>query len=222
MRSSRLDSVIPVALNTCLNSRTPPASSANRDMQHSSNIGLSSLGGPGRRMTSQPAVSIQMPGAVPAGFSRMRPPTGTRACRALLAGISNPRLRKRALMRSRISSSSTICRFSTRAKTFFVTSSSVGPSPPVAITRAERLTASRATCSRRSSLSPTIVLSSTSTPIEFSRSVRNSEFVSSRLGVKSSDPMAMISACCSMSSFLRKGKLGLLRSPFEVHPAGCH
>src|SRR5262245_24655315 len=73
-------------------------------------------------------------------------------------------------------------------------SSSVGPSPPVAMTISERFIASRTVSSSRASSSPTTVLSLTSTPIALSRSVNHSEFVSNRNGVNISEPIAMISA----------------------------
>src|SRR5262249_1265739 len=101
---------------------------------------------------------------------------------------------KRVLIFSMIASSRINCRFKTRAKIFRVMSSSVGPSPPVAMTISERFIASRTVSSSRASSSPTTVLSLTSTPIALSRSVSHSELVSNRNGVNISEPIAMISA----------------------------
>ncbi len=134
------------------------------------------------------------PGAVPRAFGSTSASRGTSACRSLFGVIVMPMLRNFERMSSRIASSSTSGRPSTRAKTFRVMSSSVGPSPPVAMTTSERFVASRTAPSSRISSSPTIVFSFTSMPMALSCSVSQSEFVSTRSGVSISEPMAMISA----------------------------
>ena len=53
----------------------------------SSNIGESSAGGPGRKMTHFPSLSSAAPGAVPWLFLNTVPPTGSIACFKLLSGI---------------------------------------------------------------------------------------------------------------------------------------
>src|SRR5262245_49771917 len=171
-----------------------PARCFNTGATEASKIGFISRGGPGSKTTVHLPSVISIPGAVPLPFSRICAPLMTSAWRALISGIGMLRRAKRALIFSRILSSRINWRFKTRAKIFRVMSSSVGPSPPVAMTISERFIASRTVSSSCASSSPTTVFSLTSTPIAFSRSVNHSEFVSNLKGVNISEPIAIISA----------------------------
>ncbi len=87
---------------------------------------------------------------------------------------------------------------STSANASRVTSSSVGPRPPVRITRSARSSARRRCSATSRRLSPTTVFDRSSIPSEARRSASRSEFVSSRVEPSSSLPIAMISAVCNI------------------------
>ena len=104
---------------------------AGRAGRSSSMISFISEGTPGRMTISLPSRSAQKPGAVPRGFSRTRAPTMKSACFALQAGIAKPRRAKRWRIFSRNASLRSSRAPSQRATAATVTSSAVGPSPPV-------------------------------------------------------------------------------------------
>src|ERR1700676_2432601 len=174
--------------------RTPETRRRNRGSTCSRKSGLSSRGGPGNSATIRPLSSIQRPGAVPRGFSNTSAPSGTIAWRRLTAGMSRLKLRNRASIARTTSSFRCRRRPRSSASVSRVRSSSVGPSPPLVSTTGTRFSASRNASASNSRLSPTIVFRKTSMPSLFNSSVKKSEFVSTRSGVRSSDPTAMISA----------------------------
>ena len=188
---------MPATRRSRWNSRTPETRRASRGTIFSRNIGFNSRGGPGSSAIIRPFSSIHKPGAVPPGLSSGSAPSGTIACRTFTSGISRPKLRKRPWMARRISSLRCSLRPSRSATASRVRSSSVGPSPPLEITSGTRSSASRNAALNSSRSSPTIVLRTTSMPRRFSSSVRKRELVSSRSGVSSSEPTAMISAFIS-------------------------
>ena len=94
-------------------------------------ISFISDGTPGRMTISVPPRRPQKPGAVPRGFSSTRAPTMKSACFALHAGISKPRRAKRWRIFSRNSALRTSGAPSHSATAATVTSSAVGPRPPV-------------------------------------------------------------------------------------------
>ncbi len=159
-----------------------------------SSIGFSSRGGPGRSTTSLSPCSIHCPGADPLGLSSASAPSSTIAWRRLMSGIVYPRLANRCRRVSTIAGSSTSARPSRRATASRVTSSSVGPRPPLVTTRSDRPSAPSMTRATSSMRSPTTALARTAIPISASAVVIASEFVSSRGGSSSSLPTATISA----------------------------
>src|SRR5580704_5121691 len=174
--------------------RTPETRRRKRGSTCSRKSGLSSRGGPGSSATMRPLSSIHRPGAVPRGFSSTSAPSGTMAWRRFTAGMSRLKLRNLASI-ARTTSSFRCRRRPRRSATVSrVRSSSVGPKPPLAITTGTRFNASRNASASNPRLSPTIVLRKTSMPSLFNSSVRKRELVSTRSGVRSSDPTAMISA----------------------------
>ncbi len=120
-----------------------------------SNIGIISLGGPGRRSTLFSPSSIITPGAVPFSLSTTIASSGIIACFQLFSVNSKLRLTKYSAIL--LLDGSCIKSFlpSTFAATSFVRSSSVGPSPPDKITISERSSAVFKTIDNLSSLSPT-------------------------------------------------------------------
>ena len=96
--------------------------------------------------------------------------------------------------RSAIAGSSVSGKPSRSATTSRVTSSSVGPRPPVSTTRSTRFRAWSNCAASSWRLSPTTDLKKTSMPISFSALVMNNELVSRRDEVSNSLPTAMISA----------------------------
>src|SRR5579859_816548 len=174
--------------------RTPEAQRRKRGSTCSRKSGLSSRGGPGSNATMRPLSSIHRPGAVPRGFSRTSAPSGTMAWRRFTAGMSRLKLRNLASIARTTSSFRCRRRPRSSATVSRVRSSSVGPRPPLAITTGTRFSASRNASASSSRLSPTIVFRKTSMPSLFNSSVMKSELVSTRSGVRSSDPTAMISA----------------------------
>src|SRR5579883_3464632 len=169
----------------------------------SSNMALSSNGGPGSRIRFRSRPSYfplsHWPGALPLGLGSTTAPSITSACWWLFGVIVEPRAAKRSssFLRSSGSRRSPTPRASATA--WRVRSSSVGPSPPIKTMMSVRCKAFLATETRRSRLSPTMVWSTTSTPSRFRRTVRNRELVSWRKGVSNSEPMAMISAFTASS-----------------------
>jgi hypothetical protein len=131
---------------------------------------------------------------VPFGLSSSAAPRGTIAWRRLISGIVIPRRAKRSWMRSTIDSSTSSGTSSARASESRVTSSSVGPSPPVATITSAHDSARRNKSATSLASSPATAFKRTSTPISFSRSVMNNELVSTRNGVSSSVPTAMMQA----------------------------
>src|SRR5579883_1057167 len=194
MRWSTRDSPRPVMRMRRWTRRAPETRRARRGRTCSLNMGMSSRGGPGKRASMRPESSIQMPGAVPREFASGSAPSGTMACCKLFSVISRPKLRKRARMCSTRSSRRRSLRPRTSETASRVRSSCVGPRPPVEMTSGTRSRASRKASRRNSRLSPTTVLRTTSMPILLSSSVRKRESVSTRSGVSSSEPTAMISA----------------------------
>ena len=97
-------------------------------------------------------------------------------------------------MRSTIVSSTSSGTCSSRATAARVMSSSVGPSPPVITITSAHASAARNSSASSSTSSPATSLSRTSMPISLSRSVMNSEFVSTRNGVNISVPTATMQA----------------------------
>jgi hypothetical protein len=94
-------------------------------------ISFISDGTPGRMTISTPPRSAQKPGAVPRGFSSTRAPTMKSACFSLHAGIGKPRRANRSRIRARKGSLRSSRAPSHEATAATVTSSAVGPSPPV-------------------------------------------------------------------------------------------
>src|SRR5690242_17701453 len=91
-----------------------------------------------------------------------------------------------------------------------VTSSSVGPRPPLSRMISEFEAARRMVADKRSRSSPTTYLVTTSTPRLLSWSVKYREFVSTRAGVNISEPTAIISA------FMPRLKLPSLNSNVDA------
>ena len=75
---------------------TPSPSTARAGMTALSSIHIISAGTPGRANTSEPAMIMRIPGAVPFGFSIKAAPAGFSACCRLDSGISMPRLCQRS------------------------------------------------------------------------------------------------------------------------------
>src|SRR4030042_1420402 len=96
MRPPTTDSVRPVALSAPLE-KWPPPSFPKTGHTDSSQIGLSSWGGPGRRKTFLPLTLSSCPGAVPFLFERTVAPRMMSACFLLALVIGNCRFRKRQL-----------------------------------------------------------------------------------------------------------------------------
>jgi len=103
------------------------------------------------------------PGAVPWGLGSTRAPRGTIACRNTRAGISLPRAAKRARIASSTSGLGSNGNPSNPAASSRVTSSVVGPRPPVTKSRSQRPTASPRT-SRMAGPSGTAVCRATRRP----------------------------------------------------------
>ena len=127
-------------------------------------------------------------------FSSTSAPSGTIACLRFTSAIVRPSRRKRSSMCFITASFRTSLRPSNSATASRVKSSCVGPSPPLAITSSTRPSAPRKASFTSSFRSPTTVLRVTTMPRRFNWPVRNSELVSVRSGVSSSEPTAMISA----------------------------
>ena len=163
-------------------------------------IGRISRGGPG---SSAIALAVVLDPEARRGAVRIR--QHGRAARHLrLAPIDlghlPAALREALLDRRDDAGSSSSGRPSASATTSRVRSSSVGPRPPVRITRSSACSACTK-CARSSARSsPTIALKATSMPRPFSTSVMVSELVSVRVGVSSSLPTAMIAALRLMSA----------------------
>ena len=142
------------------------------------------------------------PGAVPTGSSTVAP-AGIVACLRLAAAIaSRSRLGQRlasgltiSAMRSESSSSSTISRPWKRPTTSAVTSSAVGPSPPlVRITSIPSAAMKRSAAAMSPGRSPTITVSASSTPSSCSRSASHGPLRSLTLPVSTSVPVTTIPA----------------------------
>src|ERR1700722_8062144 len=204
MRWSTSDSPIPATRSSRPTRRTPVESRARRDSTCPANMAFNSCGGPGSRITMRPLVSSHRPGAVPRSLSRTAAPSGTIAWRAFTSDIVRPSWRKRAsiLLITAGSRASFLPKRSATASR--VRSSSVGPSPPLAITSSTRWHASSNALRNGARSSPTTVLRVTSMPSRLSSAVRKRELVSTRSGVSSSDPTAMISAFMIELAWKRK------------------
>ena len=120
-----------------------------------SNMCRISLGGPGSMMTALPSFSMTQPGAVPHSLSKISHPSGSIACFTLFSVISRPSFSKNTWIFSKDAVSSTRLTPSTRQMPSQVMSSTVGPRPPVVMTRSLRDKACRSVAVRRSILSPT-------------------------------------------------------------------
>ena len=162
-----------------------------------SNIGCSSRGGPGSRTRSTLRRRARSTARARCrwGCRARCAPRGTCAWRRLTSGIGRPR-RCEARLDLRDDRSSIVHRQAERppATTSRVRSSSVGPRPPVRMTRSARVSACRSTSRDRARSSPTTLLARSSMPSAASRPARNSELVSMRVEPSSSLPTAMISA----------------------------
>ena len=144
----------------------------------SSNIGRSSRGGPGSRM-SQPGrpparkglgrTGMARPGAVPKGLARTVAPAGTMACTSFLAGNGRLRTAKKRWISAQTVSSKCRVRPSNWAMSSRVMSSDVGPSPPVTMTRSARPRASRTACWMSAPVSGTATWRATLWPRSASR-----------------------------------------------------
>src|SRR5665213_2550165 len=206
MRWSTSDSPMPATRNSRTINRTPVESRASRGSTCAANMAFSSCGGPGSKMKMRSAASIQRPGAVPRSLSRTIAPSGTFACRLFTSDIARPSWRKRASILLITAGSRDIFLPSRSATASRVRSSSVGPRPPLAIINSTRFAASSKAARSGARSSPTTVLRVTSIPRRFSCAVMNRELVSTRSGVSSSDPTAMISAFmfCFRSAWKRE------------------
>ena len=115
---------------------------ARRERHSASNIGSSSLGGPGSRMTilrwRPTTVSMYCPGALPLALGITSAPSITSAWRALFSGIFMRRAAKRLYIAVRISALRRSPTPSAAAAAWRVRSSSVGPRPPEKITMSAR------------------------------------------------------------------------------------
>ena len=117
------------------------------------------------------------------------------ACFSLQAGIAIPRRSKRRRILARNSSLRSSSAGSHAATAATVTSSAVGPRPPVVKTRARGArSVRRAPRPISAGSSPTIDLRTTGMPISSSRAESQSELVSWRSGPSISLPIAMIAA----------------------------
>ena len=103
-------------------------------------------------MVAPDAVIIR-PGAVPAALGRTTAPRGTMACRADQMDICLPRDAYFSFKDSITPSSSSRSRLSARQTASRVTSSIVGPRPPVTMTRSNRRRRSSSTLRLGSSMS---------------------------------------------------------------------
>ncbi len=104
----------------------------------SSNMGISSFGGPGRRIMQVFSSSIMMPGAVPLLLYSTLQPSGTNACFQLFSVISCPLFFRNSRISCLALASSTSFLPITSAAVSLVRSSLVGPSPPHRIITSER------------------------------------------------------------------------------------
>jgi hypothetical protein len=138
-----------------------------------------SWGTPGTAYTTLSPTGQISPGAVPRVCAITVAPTGTSAWRRLFSGIVRPRLANSLRMTSATASS---CTSSTPPITAAiasrVTSSWVGPRPPLTITASASSRRRRNATSMRPTLSPTFTWSSEPMPFRASRSPIHDELVS--------------------------------------------
>ena len=147
---------MPAQRITCERRTAGPARSANSGSTVPVMISRISAGTPAIAYSRVPPGRVTTsPGAVPRSGTTYRAPSGTSACRRLLAGISPRYLANRS--RSIVSSSGcrTIPTPITRAIASRVMSSPVGPRPPVTRTTSTRSAAAPSVATIRSMLSPT-------------------------------------------------------------------
>ena len=144
---------MPVVLNV-RHTNLPAGGNTRRSSgtTESVNMGRNSRGGPGSMMSQlgwPPARnglgrnSIASPGAVPCGLCNTVAPSGIMACTFVRSGMGRLRRSKIWRMCASTAASSRNSFPSNCATKSRVRSSEVGPSPPVAITRSARASASR-------------------------------------------------------------------------------
>ena len=194
MRSSTTDSGSPAILSTAVSRATPPERAASHGSRAVSMSPSSSVGTPGNRNRVQPSLSKRMPGAVPRALGRTSAPCTTCACRRLTSGMRQPSDWKRRSRSASTAASGWSPRPRAAATASRVTSSAVGPSPPVTRMRSTRGNRARNSPATSSSESPITALRRSSAPWRARSPVRRSELVSSRSVPSSSDPTARMAA----------------------------
>ena len=156
---------------------------------------VSSRGGPGSVTRILPSRSIHQLGAVPIAFKMAVADGIMRAWRRLDRGIGRMLRREKFSSSHVLSSGATLISSpSILAMASRVTSSSVGPRPPMVMMTPERPQARSRASVRRPMSSPTIVTHSSSSPSSGSRMPSHEEFVSCVSPISSSVPTATISA----------------------------
>ena len=146
---------MPTVFSVRLMITSPSLRAASRGATSLAHMPVISAGGPGIATTMPSAFSTHQPGAVPRGLGRIVPEGMIVACLMLRSGISLPRREKNPRSVASASASTRASSPTARAMASRVTSSSVGPKPPVQSTTSERSSAVRISPLSRSTLSPT-------------------------------------------------------------------
>ncbi len=153
-----------------------------------------SLGTPGSAITCAFRHVSAKPGADPTGLGNTVARDGIKACRNCPRFGVRPHWANLALIPSNASLRRASRKPVTDATASLVQSSTVGPKPPVMITIPARRQAVIRTPAMSDWSSPTMVLNLTSMPIAAKASATNSELLSDRPPMSSSEPIAIVSA----------------------------